>query len=82
MSVPAYIRASQVARACECSRRAAIFLLRGAGILERNGGRWKVGESRLGEALPDVYDRVFLSFEPGGANDSERHQTTLNGTSG
>ena len=46
------------------SRRAAKGMLRAAGILELQGnGRWKVGEARLRERLPDVYDRVFEHFE-------------------
>lgn len=44
------------------SRRAAKSLLRGAGILELIGGRWYVGEARLRERLPDVYDRVYAHF--------------------
>ncbi len=41
------------------SRRSAKSLLRGAGVLERHAnGRWYVGEARLRERLPDVYDRV------------------------
>lgn len=44
------------------SRRKAKSLLRGAGILERIGDRWYVGESRLRERLPDVYDRVYASI--------------------
>lgn len=47
------------------SRRAAKTMLRGAGILELVGGRWKVGESRLRDRLPDVYDRVFEHFTMG-----------------
>lgn len=82
MSVPPYVTPAQVAKACGCSRKAAIFLLRGAGILERNGWRWKVGESRLRESLPDVYDRVFTWFELGDADGTRRQQPAPNGTSG
>lgn len=45
------------------SRRSAKSLLRGAGVLERHSnGRWFVGESRLRDRLPDVYDRVYEHF--------------------
>lgn len=45
------------------SRRSAKSMLRGAGVLERHGnGRWFVGESRLRDRLPDVYDRVYEHF--------------------
>lgn len=44
------------------SRRKAKGLLRAAGILEQIGERWYVGESRLRERLPDVYDRVYASI--------------------
>ena len=60
--VPPYLTPSQVGRACRMSRRKAKSLLRGAGILERIGDRWYVGESRLRERLPDVYDRVYASI--------------------
>lgn len=57
------------------SRRSAKSLLRGAGILERHAnGRWYVGEARLRERLPDVYDRVFalLMFAPAPLQKSDR----------
>jgi hypothetical protein len=58
-TIPPLIGPGLIGKACGISRRAALTLLSGAGILERNGGRWKVGESRLRERLPDVYDRVY-----------------------
>jgi hypothetical protein len=60
--IPPYLTPSEVGNACQISRRKAKSLLRGAGILERIGERWYVGESRLRERLPDVYDRVYEAF--------------------
>jgi hypothetical protein len=38
-------------------------MLRGAGVLEQHdNGRWYVGETRLRDRLPDVYDRVYEHF--------------------
>jgi len=47
-----------VGRACNMSRRSAKSLLLAAGVLKLVGARWYVGEARLRERLPDVYDRV------------------------
>lgn len=63
------------------SRRSAKSMLRGAGVLEQHAnGRWFVGESRLRERLPDVYDRVyehyFLRPAETTANDRQRPETT------
>ncbi len=60
--VPPLLTPSQVGKACRMSRRKAKGLLRAAGILEQIGERWYVGESRLRERLPDVYDRVYASI--------------------
>lgn len=60
--MPPLLSPAQVGRACRMSRRKAKGLLRAAGILELVGGRWYVGESRLRERLPDVYDRVYEAF--------------------
>lgn len=60
--VPPLISPAEVARACRMSRRKAKNLLRAVGILEQVGERWYVGEARLRERLPDVYDRVFEAF--------------------
>lgn len=57
--MPPYLTPAQVGRACRMSRRKAKAFLRNAGILERIGDRWYVGDSRLRERLPDVYDRVY-----------------------
>jgi hypothetical protein len=62
-TVPPLPTPAQVGKACNMSRRSAKALLRGAGILEQHAnGRWYVGEARLRERLPDVYDRVFEYF--------------------
>ncbi len=63
--VPALLTPAQIGKACGMSRRAAKTLLRGAGILERIGERWFVGETRLRERLPEVYDRVYEAFVVG-----------------
>jgi hypothetical protein len=60
--IPPLLSPSLVGRVCRMSRRSAKSLLRGAGVLERIGGRWYVGEARLRERLPDVYDRVYAHF--------------------
>lgn len=65
--LPALLTPAQISKACGMSRRAAKTMLRGAGILERIGERWYVGETRLRERLPDVYDRVYEAIVFGGA---------------
>jgi hypothetical protein len=60
--VPPYVHAAAVGRACKKSRRSAITELRGAGILERIGGHWKVGATMLRERLPGCYERVYRHF--------------------
>jgi len=57
--IPPLISPALVGKACRWSRRKAKGLLRAAGILEQVGDRWYVGETRLRERLPDVYDRVY-----------------------
>jgi hypothetical protein len=61
--VPPYIGTGDVARACDMSWKAAKGMLDRAGILERLGERWVVGQSRLMERLPDVYGRVYEHFK-------------------
>ena len=63
--VPPLLSPAQVGQACNMSRRAAKNMLRAAGLLELVGSRWYVGESRLRERLPDVYDRVYEYFALG-----------------
>ena len=60
--IPPYLSPGVVGKACAMSRFRARSLLSGAGILEKIGGRWMVGESRLRERLPEVYDRVYAHF--------------------
>lgn len=57
--LPPYIEAADVGRACELTTQGAKKLLRRAGIAEKIGHRWVVGESRLRERLPEVYERVY-----------------------
>jgi len=57
--LPPYIRAGIVGEACGMTTRQAKAMLQRAGIGELMGGCWVVGESRLRERLPEVYDRVF-----------------------
>lgn len=61
-TIPPLLSPAQVGKACGISRRAAKRMLRGAGVLEQVGARWYVGEARLRERLPDVYDRVYEHF--------------------
>lgn len=63
--MPPYLRPSLVGKACNISRKEARGMLRRAGILERLGGHWVVGESRLRERLPEVYDRVYTHITLG-----------------
>lgn len=58
-TVPPYLSPREVATACKMSRKRAQSMLKRAGILERIGERWCVGESQLRERLPEVYDRVY-----------------------
>lgn len=57
--MPPYLTPREVADACRMTRKRAQSMLRRAGILERIGERWCVGESQLRERLPEVYDRVY-----------------------
>jgi hypothetical protein len=57
--IPAYPLAALVAKANGESRRSIITKLAGAGILERHGGRWCVGKSRLRERLTELYDGLY-----------------------
>lgn len=68
VQMPPYLTPAQVGKACGMSRRSAKNMLRGAGILERIGERWYVGESRL----PDVYDRVYESLVLGDDKEQRR----------
>jgi hypothetical protein len=63
------------------SRRKAKGLLRAAGILEQLGDRWYVGEARLRERLPDVYDRVYAYIVLTTVDDSARRRTAAHDTS-
>ena len=58
-AVPPYVPAAEVAKACEISRRAAISMLRRAGVLVRDGQRWKADADLLRERLGPVYARVY-----------------------
>lgn len=60
--MPPYIRISVVAKACERPLQAQRRQLARAGILERDGHLFVVGDSRLRERLPEVYERVFAYF--------------------
>lgn len=64
-TIPPLLSPAQVGTACGISRRAAKNMLRGAGLLQLVGARWHVGEARLRERLPDVYDRVYEYFMMG-----------------
>jgi hypothetical protein len=60
--LPIPLEAAHVARACRMTTDRAKRLLQRAGIAELLGGRWTVGESRLRERLPDVFDRVYSFY--------------------
>jgi hypothetical protein len=61
--VPPELTPLQVAESCRVSKKVALGWLRGAGILEtRTDGRRMVQESRLREARPDIYARVYSHF--------------------
>ena len=70
--IPPYISPSLVGKACGQTRRWAKSLLSRAGILEKIGGRWEVGDEQLRERLPRVYDRVYAYIRAPGR---KRHQT-------
>jgi hypothetical protein len=57
--MPPHLTPAVVGKACRMRTEKARRMLRRAGILERLGGAWVVGDSRLRERLPDVYERVF-----------------------
>lgn len=73
---PPHIAAGDVGKACEMTTRAAANMLRRAGIGEKLGGRWVVGERRLRERLPEVYDRVFEYLCLQSGNDPNRPAST------
>lgn len=60
--VPAYLRVEEIARACGETTRAMRRQLSRAGLLERDGRLYRVGESRLRERLPGVHDRVWNAY--------------------
>jgi hypothetical protein len=57
--VPPYLLPREIAKACDMTRRQAARMLQRAGIMEKIGGIYMVGQSRLHERLPEVWDRVF-----------------------
>jgi hypothetical protein len=61
-TVPPYLSPGKIARACGVTRMVAMRELRGASLLEKRDGRWRVSESRLRERLPDYHDRVYAFF--------------------
>lgn len=61
-AIPPYIRVSVVAKACGRPLRPVRRQLDRAGILERDGHLFVVGDSRLRERLPELYDRVFSYY--------------------
>jgi hypothetical protein len=61
-TVPPYLSPGKIARACGVTRMVAMRELRGANLLEKRDGRWRVSESRLRERLPDYHDRVYTFF--------------------
>jgi hypothetical protein len=62
VNIPPYITPGEVGEACGTDQRTAKRLLQRAGILEKIGGHWSVGDSRLRERLPEVYERVYTYF--------------------
>lgn len=72
--VPPYIPTADIGRACSMTTEAALGMIQRAGIATQIGGRWYVGESRLREALPEMYDRVLAYFltrpDPAGEGES------------
>lgn len=78
--IPPYLTPSQIGRACRMTSRKAKSLLRRAGILERIGERWLVGESQLRERLPEVYDRVYSHIVLRAGTDPNRPERTRIGS--
>jgi hypothetical protein len=72
--MPPYIRISLVAKACEVPLQTARRMLVRAGITERLGHLLVVGDGRLRERLPEVYERVFSYI----ALQSEENQSVSN----
>lgn len=63
--IPPYLTMREVSVACRMPTRKVKRRLRAAGIAERHGGPnsgWVVGESRLRERLPEMYDRVWEHY--------------------
>lgn len=61
--VPPYLTMAEVAIANGMRTERTKRMLQRIGIAEKVGGRWMVGESRLRERMPDLYDRVFARYE-------------------
>jgi hypothetical protein len=59
--LPPYLTTAEVAKACEMKTRRVRGMLMRAGILERLGRLWVVGDSRLRARLPEIYGRVSLT---------------------
>lgn len=63
--VPPYLTPGQIAKVTGQTARGVKKMLQRIGIAEQHGTQWVVGESRLRERLPEVYDRVFAAYELG-----------------
>lgn len=61
MNVPAYIRTTVVAEACDLDAREMLKILRGAGVplLTGSGRPFRVPWSHLRELLPEAAERVY-----------------------
>lgn len=68
MRVPAEIPVAKVAEAKGITHKAAVGLLRRAGILERIGRLHVVYWSRLRDRLPDTAEEVFTLYELDGSH--------------
>ena len=63
--IPPYLTMREIAKACRLPTWKVKRRLLATGIAERHGGPrsgWVVGESRLRERLPEMYDRVWEHF--------------------
>lgn len=76
--IPPYVGLRQIADAVGWDIQYTRRFLKPSGILEKNGGLWRVADDRLREHYPAIYERVYaaLAF----AKSKRRQRTSTNVT--
>lgn len=61
--VPPTLSPGEIARCVGLSRRSVLAELRAAGVVDKEGSRYRISRSRLRERKPDYYESVFRWFD-------------------